>query len=192
MDSYSQYIANVTGGNIQHVQLNPDVYESLTHEGREALDLTSQFVAPITDNYHRMREYALQQTSTLVNPFDIYPILNMDVLQYANIAMGRWINSHPQVRKQYLETNEPILGYEPNVADRSVGINNYDYRRSHDGVVVKENDQYLRRNFYEHIHNDIDNLSLEQRISIHRTFKFVDESIEAGIWIDPEDDIIYY
>ena len=192
MDGYNAYVASVTGGNIQRAQLDASVYESLTYEGREAIALTSQFVAPITNNYHLMRDYAVQQTSTLVNPFEIYPIINMEVIPFTNMAMARWINAQPQVRRTYLETNEPLLGYIPDLSDRSEGINNYDYRRSHDGVVVHENGHYLHRNFYEHIREESDRLSIDDRISIQRTYAFIAEAIDTDVWIDAEDDIIYY
>ena len=40
-----------------------------------------------------MRDYAVQQTSTLVNPFEIYPIINMEVIPFTNMAIKDCLES---------------------------------------------------------------------------------------------------
>lgn len=101
----------------------------------------------------KMTQYGImsQLSQNGVQAVDNYfmECLTFQQLQEANYTMQRWIMCHPTLRELYIDQN--IDGYSntyKNFTDKGIAEEDYNYRRLMDSVLISNNDDHWKVNYY--------------------------------------------
>lgn len=112
---------------------------------------------------------------------------NPESITMASQSMVRWVMAHRKTRTYFNKGR--IKGYGEDYYDNNpgtVGIDQYDYRKATDGVMVKEGDKVVIRQFIDTTFTDDVELTTMNKIDIARTWRVLDAHYD----VDEDDELI--
>ncbi len=142
------------------------------------LQNTYNFIHDKMVQYNILREVQGEGIEAVDNYF--YECNSFAMLQNANTTMQRWIMSHPQVRQYYLEQN--VDGYSntyQNVFGKDIGIEDYNYRRVMNEVLIDGDDSWKVQYFEEDLMPNDKELTYFEKIKVLHTYDTIDWILES-------------
>lgn len=100
---------------------------------------------------------------------------NPDKIRLAGQSMNRWVMAHRKTRSLYIQGRVKGFGdeyYDNNVG--TVGTDQYDYRKATDGVMVKDGDKVVIRQYIDTTYTDDVELTTMNKIDIAKTWRILD------------------
>jgi len=175
--------------NLQFIQNQmSNVAQNLGNFGKAFFERSSQAAAQIF-NVEAMRQLTRQLVRTSKEFFTdgnrVVPLETYEELQLASTVMQRWVMAEPEIRKAYLD--QRIDGYSDtymNVFENKIKDDHYDYRRVMDGVVLDEEDHYVKFYIDELFEGDRE-LNHDEKVDILSTWDIARHFLHAGL--DPTD-----
>lgn len=132
----------------------------------------------------RLIQYGLrsQMQNNGVNVLDnqFESLMSFEAIQHANVTMQRWIMAHPEIRQLYV--NQNIDGYSgtyQNVFGKDVGVNDYNYRRVMDGVVIDTEDSFAIKNYVEDLIPGDRELDHYEKVTILHTYDAINHILDT-------------
>ena len=175
--------SNILQSVIQNqIALIKPAYNEFSDRIKSALVSSYNFITDKMVNYGILNQINQAGLQAIDNYYEEYN--NFESLQHANYTMQRWIMSHPEVRQLYLEQN--IDGYSnsyKNVFGKVIGEDDYNYRRVMDEVLISNNDDNWKVNYYiEDIFNHDKELSYYEKIKVLNTYDAIDWLLDNCKW----------
>lgn len=160
----------------QHQSVRGYMQEHLSSFTNAVTDIGQNFVSRVKNLYERLNDSSIMEraravvraASGIMNYNVIYQINNLEDLRAASTVMQRWLMANPTVREVYLD--QRCDGYSEtyfNIHDKDIGEDHYDYRRVMHGSLVKENNEYVFKHYYDSpITDDEKPLTVEEQFII--------------------------
>lgn len=171
----SNILSNVLQNQLAYIQPG---FNDLSNRVYQGLQNTYSFLHDKLTQYNLLREVQNNGIQAVDNHF--CECNSFAALQSANITMQRWIMSHPQVRQYYLDQN--IDGYSnsyQNVFGKGVGVDDYNYRRVMDGVLVDGEDNWKVQHFEEDLMPNDKELTYFEKMRVLHTYDTIDWILES-------------
>lgn len=106
---------------------------------------------------------------------------NLQQVQSANPVLQRYLMAEPQLRQLYLDQScEGFAGSYINFQGDAIGVNQYDYRRVTDGMLMVKEDHVQWNDFYEQIPDNDKELELYEKADMIRNWNLVNIALDAG------------
>lgn len=130
------------------------------------------------ETYNRVESVA-SRVNQLSNTDCIRFLATPDDITMANPLMVRWIMAHRKTRTYFNQGRVKGYGeeYYDNCPD-TVGVDQYDYRKATDGVMVKEGNKVVIRQYIDTTFTDDVELTTMNKIDIAKTWRVLDRHYE--------------
>lgn len=117
-------------------------------------------------------------------PDVIHALYTLSQIQSAQPVMQRWVMAHPALRRKYLD--QEVEGYSEtyeNLQGETVGIEQYDYRRATNGVLLTpagEDERFHLRQFFELLPEGERELTVWEKFDIMDVWDRLTDILDQG------------
>ena len=123
----------------QQMQAMPQAFNDFSQRVCNAMSTSYNYVNDKLTQYGILNK--LQESGLVVIDNYYQELLTFQQLQNANLTMQRWVMAHPQIKQMYVDQNlDGYSGSYVNISGKSVGEDDYNYRRVMDGAVIPPED----------------------------------------------------